>query len=80
MRRSSITSASLLLTVNLHDQFERLRNGGKYEPIRDTIIQRDTKLEGTKNPMLKQFGSSSEARQYSGCAVDDEWECPFHAG
>lgn len=68
------------LVFNLHDQFERLRNGGKYEPIRDTIIQRDTKLEGTKNPMLKQFGSSSEARQYSGRAVDDEWECPFHAG
>lgn len=67
------------LVFNLHDQFERLRSEGKYVPIRDTIIQRDTQLEGTRNPMLKQFGSSSEARQYSGRAVDDQWKCPFHA-
>lgn len=67
------------LVFNLHDQFERLRQDGKYEPIRNTIIQRDTQLEGTRNPMLKPFGASSEARQYSGRAVDDHWTCPFHA-
>lgn len=67
------------LVFNLHDQFERLRSDGKYGPIRDTIIERDTRLEGTRNPMLKPFGSSSEARQYSGRAVDDRWTCPFHA-
>jgi FPC/CPF motif-containing protein YcgG len=67
------------LVFNLHDQFERLRDGGKYESIRDTIIQRDTHLEGTRNPMLKQFGTSSEARQYSGRVVDEQWRCPFHA-
>lgn len=67
------------LVFNLHDQFERLRHDGKYEPIRNTIIQRDTQLEGTRNPMLKPFGASSEARQYSGRAVDDHWTCPFHA-
>ena len=67
------------LVFNLHDQFERLRSDGKYGPIRDTIIERDTRLEGTRNPMLKTFGSSSEARQYSGRAVDDQWTCPFHA-
>lgn len=67
------------LVFNLHDQFERLRSEGKYAPIRDTIIKRDTRLEGSPNPMLKPFGASSEARQYSGRAVDDQWTCPFHA-
>jgi len=67
------------LVFNLHDQFERLRSDGKYGAIRDTIIERDTRLEGTRNPMLKPFGASSEARQYSGRAVDDAWTCPFHA-
>lgn len=67
------------LVFNLHDQFERLRSDGKYRTIRDTIIERDTRLEGTRNPMLKPFGSSSEARQYSGRAVGDAWTCPFHA-
>lgn len=67
------------LVFNLHDQFERLRSDGKYLPIRDTIIKRDTQLEGTPNPMLKPFGAGSEARQYSGRAVDDQWTCPFHA-
>lgn len=67
------------LVFNLHDQFERLRRDGRYGPIRDAIIARDTRLEGTRNPMLKPFGSSSEARQYSGRAVGGSWACPFHA-
>ena len=67
------------LVFNLHDQFERLRSDGKYLTIRDTIIKRDTQLEGTPNPMLQAFGNSSEAAQYSGREVDDQWTCPFHA-
>ncbi len=67
------------LVFNLHDQFERLRSDGRYDPIRNTIVKRDQKIEGSENPMLKKFGTSSEARQYSGRAVDDEWKCPFHA-
>lgn len=67
------------LVFNPHDQFERLRSGGKYGTLRDTIIERDTRLEGSRNPMLKPFGSSSEALQYSGRAIDDPWTCPFHA-
>jgi len=68
-----------VLVFNLHDQFERLRSDGKYLTIRDTIIKRDTQLEGTPNPMLQAFGNSSEAAQYSGREVDDQWTCPFHA-
>ncbi|MBT9566806.1 MAG: YqcI/YcgG family protein [Thiobacillus sp.] len=67
------------LVFNLHDQFERLRDRGTYGSLRDAIMARDVALEGDGNPMLKQFGTVSEARQYSGRAVEDGWTCPFHA-
>jgi FPC/CPF motif-containing protein YcgG len=28
--------------------------------------------------MLAQHGTISEARQYSGRPVDENWKCPFH--
>lgn len=67
------------LVFNLHDQFERLRADGRYDAIRDAIVRRDQQIEGTKNPMLKEFGKRSEACQYSGRVVPDSWKCPFHA-
>ena len=66
------------LIFNLHDQFERLRAEGTYDRLRHTILQRDEKLAGSQNPMLARFGELSEARQYSGRAVDEAWACPFH--
>ena len=65
------------LVFNLHDQFERLRAEGRYEKMRDKIIERDVALAGEPNPMLARHGEASEARQYSGRAVDDAWACPF---
>jgi FPC/CPF motif-containing protein YcgG len=65
------------LVFNRHDQFESLRRDGRYGSIRDAIRARDVALQGTANPMLSNFGSDSEARQYSGRAVDDAWVCPF---
>jgi FPC/CPF motif-containing protein YcgG len=65
------------LVFNLHDQFERLRNEGRYERLREAIVQRDVALSGSANPMLARFGEASEARQYSGRAVSDNWRCPF---
>ncbi len=66
------------LIFNLHDQFEQLRAAdGKYEKMRDTILARDKDLAGDINPMLATHGESSEARQYSGRKVDEEWQCPF---
>lgn len=65
------------LVFNLHDQFERLREEGQYVRLRETILTRDMALNGTANPMLAKFGETSEARQYSGRAVDAEWRCPF---
>ena len=65
------------MVFNLHDQFERLRAEGKYERMRESILERDRQLAGDVNPMLARHGESSEARQYSGRRVDDDWECPF---
>nr|WP_260807169.1 guanitoxin biosynthesis heme-dependent pre-guanitoxin N-hydroxylase GntA [Sphingorhabdus sp. SMR4y] len=66
-----------VLVFNLHDQFERLREQGSYDKMRKTILARDEKLAGDINPMLARYGESSEARQYSGRKVDDDWQCPF---
>lgn len=65
------------MVFNLHDQFETLREDGRYERMRETILERDRELAGDINPMLARHGESSEARQYSGRAVDDGWTCPF---
>lgn len=68
------------LTFNLHWQFEKLRDMGAYENVRDKIRERDKALQGNINPMLEDFGSNSEARQYSGRKVGEEWKCPFLHG
>jgi len=69
--------ASPALVFNLHAQFERLRAEGRYEKLRTSILDRDLDLAGSLNPMLARHGETSEARQYSGRAVGDEWRCPF---
>lgn len=66
------------LVFNLHDQFERLREDGRYERMRERILSRDEALAGSINPMLARHGEESEARQYSGREVGDDWRCPFH--
>ena len=66
-----------VLVFNLHDQFERLRAEGLYEGMRTKILARDVKLAGQVNPMLSRHGEASEAAQYSGRLVGDDWTCPF---
>ncbi|PEQ12736.1 hypothetical protein B2G71_10575 [Novosphingobium sp. PC22D] len=66
-----------VLVFNLHDQFEQLRTDGRYETIRETILDRDESLAGTVNPMLARHGEKSEAAQYSGRVVGPDWKCPF---
>ena len=65
------------LVFNPHAQFERLRNGGKWKRMQQAIRARDIALQGSINPMLSDFGEESEARQYSGRAVPDDWQAPF---
>ena len=65
------------LVFNPHGQFETLRHEGRYETLRERIIERDVALSGSANPMLARHGEVSEARQYSGRTVGSDWVCPF---
>ena len=65
------------LVFNLHDQFARLRAEGRYERMREIIMERDVAFSGDNNPMLARHGEASEAKQYSGRLVDADWDCPF---
>jgi len=65
------------LVFNSHEQFERLRDDGRFETMKGIIRDREVAQTGSINPMLNDFGDRSEARQYSGRAVDSDWECPF---
>lgn len=68
-----------MIVFNLHAQFEQLREQGRYDKVRSLIRKRDHALAGSVNPMMDDFGSRSEARQYAGRAVEADWKCPFHA-
>lgn len=66
------------LVFNFHEQFETLKASGKYQSMQKAIRARDLALQGSINPVLSRFGEASEARQYSGRRVEDNWQCPFH--
>jgi FPC/CPF motif-containing protein YcgG len=68
------------LVFNARFQFERLRAQGRYGRMQAIIRARDRALQGNENPMMSDFGTRSEARQYSGRLVDEHWTCPFHPG
>lgn len=65
------------LVFNAHNQFERIREAGRYDSLRGTIRKRDEAYSGSVNPMLQDFGQASEVYQYSGKAYDAAWKCPF---
>lgn len=75
--RAARRSPKPSLVFNLHWQFEKLREMGAYHRVRNTIRKRDLQKNGSVNPMLMDFGTKSEASQYSGRAVSNDWECPF---
>jgi FPC/CPF motif-containing protein YcgG len=66
-----------VIVFNPHAQFETLRDQGRYEKLRDKIIERDVALAGEPNPMLAKHGEASAARQYSGREVEARWTAPF---
>ncbi|HUQ65991.1 MAG TPA: guanitoxin biosynthesis heme-dependent pre-guanitoxin N-hydroxylase GntA [Flavitalea sp.] len=66
------------LVFNPHDQFELLRTQEHYEHMKHTVRNRDIKLSGSINPMLDDYGSSSETFQYSGRQYNSDWKCPLH--
>lgn len=67
------------LVFNAHFQFEELRETGKYGRMQEVTRTRDRHLQGSINANLADFGSHSDARQYSGRPVEAAWQCPFHA-
>lgn len=67
------------MVFNPHAQFDRLREIDQYERLQKTIRARELKIQGSLNPNLSDFGAASEARQYSGRALEENWKCPFHA-
>ena len=66
------------IVFNAHQQFEDLRKKGIFEKVRDLIRKRDKQLQGFINPMLNDFGTRSEALQYTGRMYESESKCPFH--
>lgn len=67
-----------VLVFNSHRQFEKLRADRRYGKMQAVIRARDVRLQGSVNPNLADFGEASEARQYSGREVEDDWKCPFY--
>lgn len=67
------------MVFNPHTQFDRLKQVGKYEGMKNVIRSRDLKFSGSINPMLADFGESSEVLQYTGIKYDNDWKCPFFA-
>lgn len=65
------------LVFNSHDQFERLRDDGRFDKLKVVIRKRDEALAGNINPMLADHGFGSAAAQYSGRVVGNHWSCPL---
>jgi FPC/CPF motif-containing protein YcgG len=66
------------LAFNPHAQFEKLKETNSYEMIKNVVRKRDIAYSGSVNPMLQDFGKSSEAFQYSGRNYSDQWQCPLN--
>ena len=65
------------LVFNPHAQFEQLRKTNRYQTMKNVVRKRDIAYSGSVNPMLDDFGTSSEVYQYSGRQYDDTWKCPL---
>ena len=65
------------LVFNPHAQFQHLREEGRWDRLQQVIRTRETQLQGSLNPNLADYGTATEARQYSGRAVEADWHAPF---
>lgn len=65
------------LVFNPHAQFQHLREEGRWDRLQEVIRARETQLQGSLNPNLADYGTATEARQYSGRAVEPDWHAPF---
>ncbi|WP_207491526.1 guanitoxin biosynthesis heme-dependent pre-guanitoxin N-hydroxylase GntA [Aridibaculum aurantiacum] len=65
------------LVFNPHKQFEQLRATDKYQYLQKAVRKKDVAISGSVNPMLDDYGESSEVYQYSGRKYDSQWQCPL---
>lgn len=65
------------IIFNPHVQFDHLREAGQYEKMKDIVRKRDKQYSGSINPVLHDFGETSEAMQYTGRQYDGQWTCPL---
>ena len=65
------------LVFNPHGQFQHLREAGRWDRLQQVIRTREEHLQGSLNPNLADYGTTTEARQYSGRAVEPDWHAPF---
>jgi FPC/CPF motif-containing protein YcgG len=67
------------VAFNAHRQFVDARRNGRYGRIQRLVREQEFILQGSINPELREFGTRSEARQYSGRATEQSWRCPFRS-
>ncbi|MDQ3019220.1 MAG: YqcI/YcgG family protein [Bacteroidota bacterium] len=81
MNPSSIRAARKFkyaaLIFNPHAQFEKLRSTNGFEKMKNIVRKRELEYSGSVNPMLDDFGTSSEVYQYSGVKYKNNWQCPL---
>ncbi len=65
------------MVFNAHVQFEKLREENHYAKMQDVVRKRYIAYSGSVNPMLADFGTASEAFQYTGRQYDPQWKCPL---
>ena len=67
------------IVFNSHKQFKFLKETGAYEKMQNEIRSRDIAIQGSINPLLSNFGDSSEAIQYAANSNGGHFSCPFKA-
>jgi len=65
------------LVFNPHAQFDHIKEEGRWGRLQEVIRAREQQLQGSLNPNLADHGEATEARQYSGRAVEPGWQPPF---
>ena len=65
------------LIFNPHAQFTEMKKNSRYEKMKTIVRKRDLAFSGSVNPMLTDFGTASEAYQYSGRRYVSDAKCPF---
>ena len=66
-----------VLVFNPHVQFEKMKQSAQFTKVKNIVRKRDIAYAGSINPMLEDFGTASEAFQYSGQHYDQNWKCPL---